>query len=136
MKCDELKDRWFWAYPTEAVDCDGISGSAHEVYGKSDVDEVIAEKDKEIAELKRCLKESHDARFVSCGMCEDEFKREIAELKATVRRLKRALYKACANWADVEVFERTVGIDDPNIEAGRWAVMRNKCSAMAERFGG
>ena len=48
----ELEDRWFWAYPTESVDCDGITGSANEVYSKSDVDNVIAEKDKEIAELE------------------------------------------------------------------------------------
>ena len=48
----ELKDRWFWAYPTESVDCDGIAGSANEVYSKSEADSVIAEKDKEIAELE------------------------------------------------------------------------------------
>ena len=49
---NELGDRWFWAYPTESVDCDGITGSANEVYSKSDVDKVIAEKDKKIAELE------------------------------------------------------------------------------------
>ena len=43
----ELEDRWFWAYPTESVDCDGITGSANEVYSKSEADAVIAEKDKE-----------------------------------------------------------------------------------------
>lgn len=48
----ELEDRWFWAYPTESVDCDGITGSANEVYSKSDADKVIGEKDQEIAELK------------------------------------------------------------------------------------
>ena len=54
---NELKDRWFWAYPTESVDCDGITGSAHEVYAKSEVDEVNAEKDKELRHQKhkRCL---------------------------------------------------------------------------------
>ena len=50
------------------------------------------------------------------------------------RRLRRAFYKACANWADVEVFERTVGIDDPNIEANRWALMRNRCLKKAEEY--
>ena len=48
----ELEDRWFWAYPTESVDSDGITGSANEVYSKSEADAVIAEKDKEIAELE------------------------------------------------------------------------------------
>ena len=53
----ELEDRWFWAYPTESVDCDGITGSANEVYSKSDVDKVIAEKDKQLRhhKYKRCL---------------------------------------------------------------------------------
>ena len=58
----------------------------------------------------------------------------IAEKDAKIRRLRRALYKACANWADVEVFERTIGIDDPNVEANRWALMRNKCLKKAEKF--
>ena len=31
----ELKDRWFWAYPTESIDCDGITGSAQKVDGES-----------------------------------------------------------------------------------------------------
>lgn len=48
----ELEDRWFWAYPTESVDCDVITGSANKVYSKSEADAVIAEKDKEIAELE------------------------------------------------------------------------------------
>ena len=53
----ELEDRWFWAYPTESVDCDGITGSANEVDSKSDVDKVIAEKDKQLRhhKYKRCL---------------------------------------------------------------------------------
>ena len=34
----ELEDRWFWAYPTESVDCDGITGIATEVYSKSEAD--------------------------------------------------------------------------------------------------
>ena len=40
---NELEDRWFWAYPTESVDCDGMTGIANAVYSKSDVDKVIAE---------------------------------------------------------------------------------------------
>ena len=51
-----------------------------------------------------------------------------------LRATRRALYKACANWANVEVFERTVGIDDPNVEACRWALMRNKCLKKAEEY--
>ena len=74
-----------------------------------------------------------------------ELKQKLEDAKATAytesvdagmenRRLKRALYKACANWANLEVFDRTVGIDDPNIEANRWALMRNKCLKKAEEY--
>jgi hypothetical protein len=50
------------------------------------------------------------------------------------RRLKRALYKACENWADAEIFSRVKSVNDDNTEANKWAVMRNKCRAMAEEY--
>ncbi|MBO6135333.1 MAG: hypothetical protein J6P30_01875 [Fibrobacter sp.] len=50
------------------------------------------------------------------------------------RRLKRALYKACENWADTEVYIRTESVNSLNTEANKWAVMRNKCRAMAEKW--
>ena len=95
-----------------------------------DIDNQWNEQCKEIAELKaenERLKSKLEnvqatayADSVDAGMLE--------------RRLRRALYKACANWADMEVFERTVGIDDPNVEANRWALMRNKCLKKAEEY--
>ena len=116
----ELKDRWFWAYPTESVDCDGITGSAHEVYSKSDVDASIDELKsahhkerheyiKMIAELKQKLQD----QCISCPvkMQEDdvvaELKQKLEDAKATAytdsvdagmenRRLKRALWIARA----------------------------------------
>ena len=101
--------------------------SQKEYYERTNADayfaERLAEKDEEIAELKAKLEDvqaSAYAESVDAGMRE--------------RRLRRALYKACANWADVEVFARTVGIDDPNVEANRWALMRNKCLKKAEEY--
>ena len=82
-----------------------------------------SEVDAAIAELKQKLEDVQASAYadsVDAGMRE--------------RRLRRALYKACANWADLEVFERTVGIDDPNVEANRWALMRNKCLKKAEEY--
>ena len=72
----ELEDRWFWAYPTESVDCDGISGSAHEVYSKSDADAVIAEKDKEIRrqKYKRCLDKANYWVAISYHCIDDKHK--------------------------------------------------------------
>ena len=110
------------------------------VYLKEDVDAAIAE-----------LKQKLQDQCISCPvkMQEDdvvaELKQKLEDAKATAyaesvdagmenRRLKRALYKACANWANLEVFDRTVGIDDPNVEANRWALMRNKCLKKAEEY--
>lgn len=58
----------------------------------------------------------------------------IAELKAENRKLKRALYKACANWADVVAFEKTEGIGYDNSVAERWRKMESKCIKKAEGY--
>ena len=117
MKCDELKvhkayNRWIdEEMPTHNDDL-----ICNEVYLKDEVDAAIAELKQNLEDAKAPAY----AESVDAGMRE--------------RRLKRALYKACANWADVEVFERTVSIDDPNVEAHRWALMRNKCLKKAEEY--
>ena len=58
----------------------------------------------------------------------------IAELKDENRRLNRALYKACANWADVVAFEETDGIGHDNSVAERWRKMESKCLKKAEEY--
>lgn len=124
MKCDELKAINAYQLTTNTEDSDvyihndefGCGGDLVECYLKSEVDEAIAELKAKLESVQA----SAYADSVDAGMRE--------------RRLRRALYKACANWADVEVFERTVGIDDPNVEANRWAVMRNKCLKKAEEY--
>ena len=99
MKCDELKDRWFWAYPTESVDCDGITGSAHEVYGKSEVDAAIAELKAQVnahnnrANLWHYNAQNEHNAAVAVRM-------ENAVLKATKRMLKRDLWLMTAEWAE------------------------------------
>lgn len=93
----ELEDKWFWAYPTESVDCDGITGSAHEVYSKSDVDSVIAElKDK-------C--QMHDFFWEGCGFAKRGFKNSVAvseafdelevELAEKDKELRHQKYNRC-----------------------------------------
>ena len=95
----------------------------HAVYKATEVDALIAEKDKEIAELKdkieklRKVREVHIEAIASmeAGLHQDA--KEIESLKAKledvqasmyadvvdanmkVRRLTRALYKVCAKWA-------------------------------------
>ena len=58
----------------------------------------------------------------------------IEELKDENRKLKRALYKACANWADVVAFEETEGIGHDNSVAERWRKMESNCRAKAEEY--
>lgn len=62
--------------------------------------------------------------------------RAIDNLESENRRLKRALYKACANWADVVAFEETEGIGHDNSVAERWRKMESKCLKKAEEYNG
>lgn len=55
----------------------------------------------------------------------------IAELKAENRKLKRALYKACANWAKSERYTEATWHGDAHREE-LWANVQAKCRAKAE----
>ena len=97
----ELNDRWFWAYPTESVDCDGISGIALEVYSKSDVDEVIAEKDKEIQRLENlCASYRHDCD--NFAIREANALKEIGRDNRVIRHQKHKRCMAMARWFAAE----------------------------------
>ena len=88
-------------------------------YLKSDVDAAIAE-------LKFALKESEDARY--------EAGADAADYYQETRRLKRALYKTCANWADVVAFVETQGIGYDNSIAEKWRKMESKCIKKAKEY--
>lgn len=86
MKCDELKshtayNRWIdegWPTPKDDLICG-------KYYIKAEVDEAIAELNAKLESVQA----SAYADSVDAGMRE--------------RRLQRALYKACANWAICEI---------------------------------
>ena len=90
MKCDELKPLVFsindFAYIDEpAVQKNFENPHEHAVYKATEVDDAIAE-------LKQKLEDAQATAYaesVDAGMRE--------------RRLRRALYKACANWAICEI---------------------------------
>ena len=135
MLCDELK--WKWAYgpyldPPEGQKESAIKAGYIKVVSKQSADEAIAELKKKLmpclngdciltcevvekygkenAELKaeiESLKASHYAEMVDAGMRE--------------RRLKRAFYKACANWAKAYRY--------PSFRK-----MERKCRAKAEQY--
>lgn len=90
-----------------------------DLYLKQEVDKVIAEKDEEIAELKEKYEAMHQA-----------FAKYVVESADRERALKRALYKACVNWAFLAQWER-----GPLVETWeKWEQMERKCRAMAEEY--
>ena len=72
-------------------------------------------------------------------MCKDvlakleEQESVIAEKDKEIRRLRRALYKACANWARSERYTEATWHGDEHREE-LWAEVQEKCLAMAEKF--
>jgi hypothetical protein len=114
---------------------------------------LLAEKDKEIAELKARIQLDDDemAGFLQleeeCGG--GDLRNYIAELKQKLedakashyaemvdagmreRRLRRALYKACANWA-LSTLAWLDCIDQG--EPRKWSEMIQKCRAKAEEY--
>ena len=111
------------------IDIPGVGTiESADLYLKSEVDEVIAEKDKEIAMLKA----------VHLDMMMD-----VARRSTTVRRLRRALYKACANWGR-EVARRfyfkivcekvLINVQPDCVDAEKWDNMERKCRAMADKY--
>ena len=126
MKCDELTDRWFWAYPTESVDCDGITGSAHEVYGKSEVDEAIAELKAELESVQATAY----ADGVDAGMRERRLNRKYWEDKADeAAKMKRLIYDGKITYRDEYCNEM-----DWRIMHKVWEDEETKCRAKAEEY--
>lgn len=107
MKCDELQERWFEAYPVE-----GDQIIPTKVYGKKDTDEAIAELQAENAQLKKEIEFMHsNCQWNAGDGCARLLGEKLAiinenvELKRKNRKLKRALWLARAERA---VAEQTV----------------------------
>lgn len=105
MKCDELKDYDY--------DPDFPFQSRGRFYVADEVEAAIAELK---AEINR--KEGVGYRWFERCM----------EARTENVRLKRALYKACANWAHHRVFVRF------NTNEKAWENMERKCRAKAEEY--
>lgn len=123
MKCDELKD---YDYdPDFPFQSRGRFYVADEV--EAAIDELKAEHHKErheyikiIAELKQKLEDAQASAYadsVDAGMRE--------------RRLRRALYKAIANWAKVtRLWDGSISMDIYD----KWDNVERKCRAKAEEY--
>lgn len=112
MQFDELK---------EIMLVNQVSGerTPSGTYKKAEVDSAIAELKAENERLKKC-----EIWMKQHFFCEEV----IACESAKNRRLKRALYKACANWAHHRVFVRF----KTNEKA--WENVERKCRAKAEEY--
>lgn len=96
------------------------------------------------AEIKKREKEQYVT--FQCNvrqMCKDvlakleEQESEIAEKDKEIRRLKRALYKSCANWAmNARMVEIEAEPWGENHESRLWAGVYDKCLKKAAEFGG
>ena len=98
------------------------------------------EADKVIAGLKQKLeaKEIEFANLKEDALNTDKAREkwfQLARKQAMENKgLRRALYKACANWARAE--RRPLETWGCYEEAQKWLDAEHKCLAMAEKFGG
>jgi hypothetical protein len=142
MKCDELEEEYLWTNNVKTP-----STIMERVYNADEVDAAIAELKARIQ-----LDDDEMAGFLQleeeCGG--GDLRNYIAELKAKLadvqasayeemldagmreRRLRRALYKACANWA----IWRACVLEYfcIKINAKKWEGMHHKCRAKAEQY--
>ena len=130
MKCDELK---------EIMLVNQVSGerTPSGTYKKAEVDAAIAElKQKLQDQCISCPVKMQEADVVA------ELKKDLEDAKATAyaesvdagmreRRLKRALYKACANWA-LSTLAWLDCIDQG--EPRKWSEMVRKCRNKVEEY--
>ena len=115
MKRDELEEEYLWTNNVKTP-----STIMVRAYNADDVDKAIAELKAKLEDVQASMY----ARVVDANM--------------ENRRLRRALYKACANWAhekDARYYLKYVCIsDDARIQYERWRKMERKCRAKAEEY--
>lgn len=121
MLCDELKvyvpqDGPWGLEPEEG----GKLVEEETCYLKSEADEAIAELKAENERLKKC-----EVWMKQHFYCEEV----IACESAKNRRLKRALYKACANWSHF-----AVAFFSSYATKEKWHKMERKCLAKMEEY--
>lgn len=134
-----------------------LNNGAVEVCLKEDVDKVINEKDKEIAVLKAQIAEAKELSILlqkrnkaiadnaisNVESYKSKRDAEIESLKAShyaemvdagmrERRLRRALYKACAMWA--KSFKTTAEMLGAHADAVKWDNVERKCRVKAELY--
>ena len=88
------------------------------------LEDAIDKKDDEIAELKQKLENVQASMYA-----------DVVDANMDNRRLKRALYKACANWAmNARMVEIETEPWGENHESRLWASVYDKCLKKAEEY--
>ena len=131
MKCDKLI-RWQDKDLTEYYEAESVDAAINELKAEN---EQLKKKLSCIRHLRRQL---HDAEM-RADLAEaaeterkidyKELERKFHEANAENRRLKRALYKACANWAYI-----AVAFFSSYATKERWNKMELKCLKKAEEY--
>ena len=135
MKCDELQERWFEAYPVE-----GDQIIPTKVYSKKDADDAIAELKRENENLKDAFGGTTTAYKQVC----DEYEQCDKELRATKRALWLARAELCHR-LDVDKYLRKHRNSWYNENCLTWAEAcvamevkmckaESKCLAKAEEY--
>ena len=101
------------------------------VYSIIEVDEILAEKDKEIAELKAKLESVQASMYC-----------DVVDANMENRRLRRALWLARAEWARSSALSYHLIENHPNKDtaetykrkANKWEKAKEKCLKMAEEY--
>ena len=140
MKCDELKA--FDIVVAEEGYFEGFVKYRRAVYDKAEVDAAIAELKKK-CEAEKSIGATFSENGAELARWVEELRKEIESLKAShyaemvdagmrERRLKRALYKACANW----MINRQVTMACYHLEARakKFDKAIDKCRSMAEEY--
>ena len=101
------------------------------VYLRSDVDEAIAELKAKLETVNELVKTSKDLYDRAVESLKASHYAEMVDAGMRERRLRRALYKACANWAHAEY--RWSSLTDWGDQQGL-AKMERKCLKKAEEY--
>ena len=97
----------------------------------------LEEQESEIAELKAQKAQAEDdcafwkTRAQKTADDNLVMAKQLAEKDKEIRRLRRALYKACANWAHF-----AVAFFSSYATKEKWSKMFSKCLKKAEEYGG
>lgn len=100
-------------------------------YLTADVDALLAEKDNEIDKQK--WRGDEGERCGAFCLTKDFFEVKEKEFDSKLRATRRALYKACSNWAKSERYTEATWHGDEHREE-LWAEVQDKCLKKAEEY--